>query len=110
MLRKVLLITEGPRLCGENWIFLLDNTAIHNTRRLKEFFFMANNIQLLNHSPWSQDLNPLKYVWRWIAKNVYKYGLQFETGLSLCCSLCILGEHPKHSHTEVNNEYAKVNF
>ena len=38
MLRKASLITEGPRLREESWIFQQDNAAIHNTRKLKEFY------------------------------------------------------------------------
>lgn len=37
MLQQTSLLTEGPRLCSNDWIFQQDNTAIHNaclTKRL----------------------------------------------------------------------------
>ena len=42
-------------------------------------WFMENNIQHVSHPPCSPDLNPNKNVWRWMAKDIYKHGSQFET-------------------------------
>uniref|UniRef100_A0A3P8TGY3 Uncharacterized protein n=1 Tax=Amphiprion percula TaxID=161767 RepID=A0A3P8TGY3_AMPPE len=32
MLQRTSLMTEGPRLCGNSWVFQQDNTAVHNAR------------------------------------------------------------------------------
>ncbi|KAF2362922.1 Transposase Tc1-like [Trinorchestia longiramus] len=78
MLERASILTECPRMCGENWIFQQDNAAIHNARHSKQFFDV-NNIQLLNHPPCSPDLNPIENLWRWMFREVYKNELQFET-------------------------------
>ena len=38
MLERSSFFTEGARLCGEEWIFQLDNATIHTARRSKDFF------------------------------------------------------------------------
>ncbi|CAB1429965.1 unnamed protein product [Pleuronectes platessa] len=43
MLQRASLMTEGPRLCGNDWVFQQDNTPIHNAR-LTKTFFQENNI------------------------------------------------------------------
>ena len=78
MLERASLLTEGPRLCGNDWIFQQDNAAIHNARRTKDFF-MANNVILLDHPACSPELNPIENVWRWMAREVYTNGCQFQT-------------------------------
>ncbi|KAF2356341.1 hypothetical protein FHG87_012907 [Trinorchestia longiramus] len=78
MLERASIVTECPRMCGENWIFQQDNTAIHTDRHSKQFFDV-NNIQVSNHSPCSPDLNPIGNLWGWMVKEFYKNGLQFET-------------------------------
>ena len=30
MLHRASLMTEGPRLCGNDWVFQQDNAAVHN--------------------------------------------------------------------------------
>uniref|UniRef100_A0A673AR33 Tc1-like transposase DDE domain-containing protein n=1 Tax=Sphaeramia orbicularis TaxID=375764 RepID=A0A673AR33_9TELE len=30
MLQRASLMTEGPRLCGNSWVFQQDNAAVHN--------------------------------------------------------------------------------
>uniref|UniRef100_A0A672ZH94 Tc1-like transposase DDE domain-containing protein n=1 Tax=Sphaeramia orbicularis TaxID=375764 RepID=A0A672ZH94_9TELE len=49
MLQRASLMTEGPRLCGNSWVFQQDNAAVHNARLTKDFF-RENNITLLDHS------------------------------------------------------------
>ena len=88
MLRKVSLITEGPRLREENWIFQQDNAAIHNAHRSKEFFFlMENNNVFFSHPSCSPDLNRIENVWEWMVKTVYKLGSQFETVNAFCAAV-----------------------
>lgn len=78
MLQRASLMTEGPRLCGDDWVFQQDNAAIHNARLTKEFF-QENNITLLDHPACSPDLNPIENIWGWMAREVYKNGHQFQT-------------------------------
>uniref|UniRef100_A0A3P9MYL3 Tc1-like transposase DDE domain-containing protein n=1 Tax=Poecilia reticulata TaxID=8081 RepID=A0A3P9MYL3_POERE len=78
MLQRASLMTEGPRLCGNDWVFQQDNAAVHNARLTKEFF-QENNIALLDHPACSPDLNPIENIWGWMAREVYKNGHQFQT-------------------------------
>uniref|UniRef100_A0A3B3XR65 Tc1-like transposase DDE domain-containing protein n=1 Tax=Poecilia mexicana TaxID=48701 RepID=A0A3B3XR65_9TELE len=48
MLQWGSLMTEGPCLCGNDWVFQQDNAAVHNARLTNEFF-QENNITLLDH-------------------------------------------------------------
>ncbi|CAB1425483.1 unnamed protein product [Pleuronectes platessa] len=76
--QRASLMTEGPRLCGNDWVFQQDNAPIHNAR-LTKTFFQENNITLLDHPACSPDLNPIENIWGWMAREVYKNGLQFQT-------------------------------
>ena len=78
MLQGASLMTEGHRLCGNDWVFQQDNAAVHNARLTKDFF-QRNNITLLNHPACSPDLNPIENIWGWMAREVYKNGHQFQT-------------------------------
>lgn len=55
MLQRASLLTEGPRLCGDDWVFQQGNAAVHNTHLMKDFF-QENNIALLDHPACSPDL------------------------------------------------------
>uniref|UniRef100_A0A3P8S9W1 Tc1-like transposase DDE domain-containing protein n=1 Tax=Amphiprion percula TaxID=161767 RepID=A0A3P8S9W1_AMPPE len=67
MLQRASLMTEGPRLCGNSWVFQQDNAAVHNARLTKDFF-TENNITLLDHPTCSPDLNPIENIWGWMTK------------------------------------------
>uniref|UniRef100_A0A3Q2ZQM3 Tc1-like transposase DDE domain-containing protein n=1 Tax=Kryptolebias marmoratus TaxID=37003 RepID=A0A3Q2ZQM3_KRYMA len=41
MLQQASLMTEGPRLCGNDWVFQQDNAAVHNARLAKDYFFVC---------------------------------------------------------------------
>uniref|UniRef100_A0A3Q3AEY8 Transposase Tc1-like domain-containing protein n=1 Tax=Kryptolebias marmoratus TaxID=37003 RepID=A0A3Q3AEY8_KRYMA len=41
MLQRASLMTEGPRLCGNDWVFQLDNAAVHNARLTKDTYFLT---------------------------------------------------------------------
>ncbi|RXN06888.1 Transposable element Tc3 transposase [Labeo rohita] len=58
MLQWASFLTEGPRLCGNDWVFQQDNAAVHNAHLTKE-----NNVPLLDHPACSPDLNPIENVW-----------------------------------------------
>lgn len=47
-LERGFLVSEGPRLCGNNWISPQDNAAIYN---------LFNNVIRLDHPVCSPDLN-----------------------------------------------------
>uniref|UniRef100_A0A3Q4N644 Tc1-like transposase DDE domain-containing protein n=1 Tax=Neolamprologus brichardi TaxID=32507 RepID=A0A3Q4N644_NEOBR len=76
MLLTASLMTEGPHLCGNDWVFQQDSTAVHNACRTKEFF-QENNITLLDHPASSPDLNPTEDPLGWMAREVYNSGQQF---------------------------------
>lgn len=53
-------LTGGPRLCGDDWVFQRGNTAVHDSRLMKDFF-QENNVALLDHPACSCDLKiPLR--------------------------------------------------
>uniref|UniRef100_A0A3Q2CY20 Transposase IS30-like HTH domain-containing protein n=1 Tax=Cyprinodon variegatus TaxID=28743 RepID=A0A3Q2CY20_CYPVA len=41
MLQRASLMTEGPRLCGKDWVFQQGNVAVHNARLTKEGWFLV---------------------------------------------------------------------
>lgn len=59
MLRPASLLSEGPRLSGNVWVFQQDNATVHNIRLVKDLF-QENNIALLEHPAWSPDLSPIE--------------------------------------------------
>uniref|UniRef100_A0A3Q0QWK0 Tc1-like transposase DDE domain-containing protein n=1 Tax=Amphilophus citrinellus TaxID=61819 RepID=A0A3Q0QWK0_AMPCI len=61
MLQRASLMTEGPRLCVNDWVFQQDSSAVHNARLTKDFF-QENNITLLNHPACSPDLNLIENI------------------------------------------------
>uniref|UniRef100_A0A3Q2D5G0 Tc1-like transposase DDE domain-containing protein n=1 Tax=Cyprinodon variegatus TaxID=28743 RepID=A0A3Q2D5G0_CYPVA len=82
ILQRVSLMTEGPRLCGNDWIFQQDNAAVHNARLTKEFF-QENNITLLDHSAWGpRCISPS--VWGSLAWKMLKSpDLEYKTYFQL---------------------------
>uniref|UniRef100_A0AAZ1X8D9 Tc1-like transposase DDE domain-containing protein n=1 Tax=Oreochromis aureus TaxID=47969 RepID=A0AAZ1X8D9_OREAU len=57
MLQRASLMTKGPRLCGDEWVFQRDNATVHNACRTRDFF-QENNITLLDDPACSSDVNP----------------------------------------------------
>uniref|UniRef100_A0A3P9B929 Tc1-like transposase DDE domain-containing protein n=1 Tax=Maylandia zebra TaxID=106582 RepID=A0A3P9B929_9CICH len=57
MMQRASLMTEGPLLCGNDWVFQQDNATVHNDRTTKDFF-QENNITLLDQTVSFPDLNP----------------------------------------------------
>ncbi len=55
MLQRASLLTEGPHLCGNDWVFQQDNAAVHNARLMKDLF-QENNVILLDHPACSPDV------------------------------------------------------
>uniref|UniRef100_A0A3B4EU37 Tc1-like transposase DDE domain-containing protein n=2 Tax=Haplochromini TaxID=319058 RepID=A0A3B4EU37_9CICH len=62
MLQRASLMTEGPRLCGNDWIFQQDNTTVHNACRTRDFF-QKNSITFLDHPAYFPDPNPIENLW-----------------------------------------------
>ncbi|CAJ1077705.1 unnamed protein product [Xyrichtys novacula] len=77
MLQQASLTTEGPRLCGNDWVFQQDNATIHNVRLTKNFL-QENSITLLDHPACSPDLNPIENIRGWMVREIYKNGHQFQ--------------------------------
>uniref|UniRef100_A0A3Q2UXP4 Tc1-like transposase DDE domain-containing protein n=1 Tax=Haplochromis burtoni TaxID=8153 RepID=A0A3Q2UXP4_HAPBU len=48
VLQRASHMTEGHRLCGNDWVFQQDNATVHNARRKRDFF-QESNITLLDH-------------------------------------------------------------
>ncbi len=55
VLQRASLLTEGPRLCDNDWVFHQDNAAVHNNRLMKDLF-QENNLALIDHPACNPDL------------------------------------------------------
>lgn len=64
MLQRAYLLTEGPHLCGDDWVFQQDNAA---DRSLTKESLQENDITLLDHPAFSPDLNPIENVLGWMS-------------------------------------------
>ena len=65
------------RLDTNNGIFQRDNTAIH-TSKLKKDWFKTKNIEVLNRTTKSSNLNPVENLWGILSRTVYKSKRQFK--------------------------------
>uniref|UniRef100_A0A3Q3C6F3 Secreted protein n=1 Tax=Haplochromis burtoni TaxID=8153 RepID=A0A3Q3C6F3_HAPBU len=63
------LMTQGPRLCGNDWVFQQINAILHNACRRRDFF-QENKITLLDYTVCSPDLNPTENLWGWMTREV----------------------------------------
>ena len=73
ILNDLSLAQEGCRLCGENWIFQQDKTAIFNASLIKKYL-LEQKIRLLDNPACSPDLNPIENLWGLIVAKVYEGG------------------------------------
>lgn len=76
ILRKKLL-PNSKKIGGKNWIFQQDNSKIH-TSGLVEDWFCKKGIEVLDWPSSSPNLNPIENLWGILARRVYKKGRQFE--------------------------------
>ena len=61
MLQKLALVTEGPRLCGDELHFQQDNSATHNALHTSTFM-QENGIHVLDLPACSPYLNPIEML------------------------------------------------
>ena len=61
MLQRSALVTEDPRLCGDELHSQQNNAAIHNARHTLTFF-QENGIRFLRHRARSPDLNSIQTI------------------------------------------------
>jgi transposase len=58
-----------PSLYEPGLIFMQDRAPIH-TSNLCKAWFAENLIEVLNHPPYSPDLNPIKHLWRLLKEKI----------------------------------------
>ena len=73
MLNDLSLTQEECQLCGEEWIFQQDNTAIHKASKKKKFL-LEQKIRLFDHPACSPDFNPIENLWGLIVAKFYERG------------------------------------
>ena len=60
-----------------NAIFQHDNIAIHTSKLTKDWF-KTKNVEILDRSSKSPDLNPAENLWKNLSRSVYKNKRQIE--------------------------------
>lgn len=68
-LLKDVIIPEGNRLIGNDFILQQDNAPIHKAKKVMEHL-NNNNIELLEWPPQSPDLSPIENVWAWLKMKI----------------------------------------
>jgi len=63
------IIPEGKRLIGDDFILQQDNAPIHTAKIVKKFI-TDSNIQYLVWPPQSPDLSPIENVWAWLKMKI----------------------------------------
>ena len=71
MLNDLSLAQEEDFLCGEEWIFQQDNTAIHNAS-ITNIYLLEQKIRLLDHLVYSPDLSSIENLWDWLLQKIMK--------------------------------------
>ena len=77
MIEDVLIDFTDQNMDGD-FIFQQDNAAIHVSRQSKDWF-NSKEIELLDWSACSPDLNPIENLWGILCRKVYAGGRQFNT-------------------------------
>ena len=72
ILEENMLIIYEPGL-----LFMQDNTPIHTTRKVREWFEEIN-INVLKWSLYSLDLNPIEHLWFRLKQLIYQVNPQIE--------------------------------
>jgi hypothetical protein len=72
------LIPSGILIGGSNWIFQQDNSSVHASEMVRNWF-REHEIRVLDWPSISQDLNPIENLWGILVRFVYPNGRQYET-------------------------------
>ena len=68
-LMQEVIIPEGKRLFGDDFILQQDNAPTYTSKIVKKFI-TDSNIQCLVWPPQSPDLSPIENVWAWLKKKI----------------------------------------
>ena len=90
MLNYLSLAPEGHCLCGEEWIFLQDNAAIHNVSITKKYLF-ERKIKLFDHPACSQSYR--KFVGIDCSKSLWRRLLVLSNFWIQKCNLRYMGKN-----------------
>lgn len=72
-LMKNVIVPEGKRLIGEDFILQQDNAPIHKAKIVSKYI-ADENINILEWPPQSPDLSPIENTWAWLKTKISESG------------------------------------